>query len=265
MKLDEGKRTIVWEKLIVFLNRQREYPEQGFSLSENKIECLENLVKLLQPNSPYLYLRRLFSYQPHELYEKFNDYAEQNKNLSNKRFDAVNKILNLDGLNGIIKFANEVNNPDEVGYALGHVAGIEKDILPSWLDSDSPIIKKLSHCYIYEHCKNDDYTWSHSLDKSTWTQEQIAQFLLIHPFNTNTWSMVNDLLKDDIDKYWKNVRVNPYTYGVDLSTAVHNLISYARFDDALSCLNVMCMYQKEIDPDCLTTLKMPFLATLKMP
>lgn len=255
MELDEGKRTIVWEKLTVFLNRQREYPEQGFSLSENKIKCLENLVKLLQPNSPYLYLRRLFSYQPHELYEKFNDYTEQDKILSNKRFDAVNIILNQDGLDGIIKFANEVNNPDEVGYALGHVAGIEKDILPSWLDSNNPIIKKLSHCYIYEHCKNDDYTWSYSLDKSAWTQEQIAQFLLIHPFNTNTWSMVNDLLKDNIDMYWENVSINPYTYGVDLSIAVSNLISHDRFDAALYCLNVMHANQKDIDTNlCLDVL-----------
>ncbi len=64
------------------------------------------------------------------------DWDEQQNQLEKRRQQAVPEMLQIAGVENLIRFAESVEHPEEVGYALGIVGSetVDDDLLPKLLD-----------------------------------------------------------------------------------------------------------------------------------
>lgn len=83
------------------------------------------------------------------------------------------EILNLDGIDMAIKFAEMVESPDKVGYSLGCVADEETDrtLLPAYLVSGNRKLSLFTSGYIWSRHYINGWSWVDGLDKTSWSAE----------------------------------------------------------------------------------------------
>lgn len=67
------------------------------------------------PTNPFNLYQHLFTDRDFDLYEENGDWAEQREKLDTRRETAILGIFQQDGVDGVIRFAESVSSPGQVG------------------------------------------------------------------------------------------------------------------------------------------------------
>lgn len=245
----ESQRLNLWEKLLEFVSRHRKFADAKWAIGPEAVTKIENIANKLAPKNPLNLHRRLFGNRAFDLYDEIGSWQEQQEKLAQNRQGAINEILSFDGIDAVIKFAETVESPVDVGFSLGSIAKPEVDgiILPAMLKVENKNLSQLAGGFVWARYRSQGWTWVDKIDMTAWTVLQIGQFLAYLPFTLETWKRSEKLLGKSESEYWNIVNVNPYQAESALHLAVDKLIEYGRAYSAINCLDRMLHEKKPLD------------------
>ena len=248
-ELSEEQRLFIWEHLTKFTNKHRRYSDAKWALPVEATTRIEKVAEKLAPTSPFYLYRRLFTDRDFDLYEVSGDWEQQQKKFGTRREMATLEILQQDGIEGIIRFAESVSSPSQVGYALGVIddSVIECTFLPHFLDSKNNKLKALVGGFIWRRYHLKGWSWCDEVDKSDWNPAQVGQFLAYFPFTKEAWNRASEWLQTYESEYWIRTGANAYLADGDFAFAIDKLIEYSRPHAAIGCLERMRYDKQPID------------------
>ncbi|MCG3148332.1 MAG: hypothetical protein PCFJNLEI_01775 [Verrucomicrobiae bacterium] len=238
--LPESERLPVWEALMDLAAKHRNFAESDWALPKEYVIQLEEIAATLSPADRTLLYRRLFSSRDFELYEKLGDYAEQERQLDERRRQAIGEILEQGALNGILRFVRQVQSPEKVGSALAFVDFDEvgEGLIPNYLETKDQSLGPFMRSFVWTRFYVKKSPWLDSLPVQNWSHEQKLHLLLFLPFVPEVWDRARQLI-EDVSLYWRNANVRPYGLKEHAKTAVECLLDNGRPLAAISCLYVM--------------------------
>jgi hypothetical protein len=247
-ELPEEQRLSIWDHLTKFTNKHRRFSDAKWALPDELITCIEQVAEQLSPTNPFNLYQHVFA-NDFNNYDEDGDWEEQQKSLEIRRETAISEIFQQDGAEGVIRFAESVSSPVQVGYALGVIADsvIERTLLPHFLDSADSKRKALVSGFIWRCYHLKGWEWCDDLDKSDWTPEQVGQFLTCLPFTKETWDRASGWLQAHESEYWTRTGANAYQTDGDLAIAIEKLIEQGRPHAAIKCLYRMRRAKQPID------------------
>lgn len=241
LELPEEQRLSIWDHLTKFTNKHRRFSDAKWALPDELITRIEQVTAQLAPTDPFNLYQHLFTGRDYDLYEENDDWEERRKKLDTRRETAISEIFQQNGIEGVIRFAESVSSPGQVGHALGVVTDdvFEQSLLPHFLDSADNKRKALVSGFIWRRYQLKGWDWCDNIDKSDWTPEQIGQFLAYLPFAKEAWDRASAWLQKDESKYWTRTGANAYQAESDLAIAIDKLIEHGRPHAAINCLDRM--------------------------
>ena len=247
----EEQRLLIWDRLTKFTNKHRRFSDAKWALPDELITRIEQVAEQLAPTNPFNLYQHLFTERIFDLYEENSDWEEQRKKLDTRREAAISEIFQQNGTEGVIRFAESVSSPDQVGHALGPIAdsAIERTFLPHFLDSADKKRKALVSGFIWRRYHLKGWEWCDDIDKSDWTPEQVGQLLAYLPFTKRAWDRASEWLQANESEYWSRTTANAYQSDGDLGIAIEQLIEYGRPHAAINCLDRMRHAKQPIDND----------------
>ena len=247
--LPEEQRLTIWNHLTAFVNKHKRFADAKWALPDELITRIEQVAEQLAPTNPFNLYQHLFTDRDFDLYEENGDWEEQQKKIDARREKAVSEIFQLNGIDGVVRFAQSVSSPRQVGYALGTIPDpvIEKTLLPHFLDSADDKHKALVSSFIWRRCYLKGWEWCDGIDKSDWTPAQVGQFPACLPFTKETWDRASVWLQEHESEYWTRTSANAYQANRDLAIAVEKLIEHGRPRAAIACLYRMLRDKQQID------------------
>lgn len=248
-KLPEGQRLSIWNHLTKFTNKHRRFSDAKWALPDELLTRIEQIAKQLAPTNPFNLYQHLFTDRNFDLYEENGDWEGQRKKLETRRETAISEIFQQDGVEGVIRFAETVSSPRQVGHALGVIAdsAIERTLLPSFLDSADNRRKALMRGFIGRRFHRIGWKWCEEINVSDWTPEQVGQFLAYLPFTKETWNRAAEWLRAHESEYWTRTGADAYEADGDLAIAIEKLIEHGRPHAAVDCLNTILHDNQPID------------------
>jgi hypothetical protein len=248
-ELPEEHRLSIWDHLTKFTNKHRRFSDAKWVLSNELITRIEQVAERLAPINPFNLYQHLFTARDFDLYEENGNWEEQRKKLDTRREAAIAEIFQLDGAEGVIRFAEYVSSPNQVGRALGVIAdsAIERTLLPSFLDSADNKLKALVSDFILRRHHLNGWRWCDDLNKSDWTNEQVGEILACLPFTKEAWDRASEWLQTHESEYWARTGVNAHHADGDLAIAIEKLMKHGRPYAAINCLNSMHHAKQPID------------------
>lgn len=250
-KLPEEKRLSLWNHLTKFTNKHRRFSEAKWALPNELISRIERVSEQLAPTNPFNLYQHLFADRDYDLYEENGDWEEQRKKLDARRETAILEIFQLHGAEGVIRFAESVASPFQVGHALAAIVAsdIEQTLLPHFLDSPDNKRTALVSGFTWWRHHLKGWNWCDGLDKSNWKPEQTGQFLAYLPFTKEAWDRASEWLQAQENEYWTRTGANAYDAQADLAIAIEKLIEHGRAHAAINCLDMMLHNKQPIDTD----------------
>lgn len=248
-ELSEDQRLILWDRLRKFTNKHRRFSDAKWALPDELITRLEEVAKRLAPADPFNLYQHLFTDREFDLYEVRGNWEKQRKKLDERREKAIREIFKQNGVDGVIRFAESVDSPEKVGYAIGAIDDetIERAFLPQLLNAEDNKLKVLGSGYIWRRYQVKGWDWCDNIDKSGWAPAQIGQFLACLPFTKETWDRASDWLQNNEGEYWTRTSANPYQSDGELHIAIEKLIEHGRPHAAINCLDRMRHDKQTID------------------
>ncbi|HDQ06090.1 MAG TPA: hypothetical protein ENN36_05150, partial [Candidatus Bathyarchaeota archaeon] len=249
-KLPEEQRLLVWEQLTEFTKKHRRHSDAKWAFPEDLLIGIDQVAEKLAPIKPFNLYQHLFTDRDFDLFEENGDWENQRKKLDTRREKAVSEVFEQEGVKGLIRFAESVSSPRQVGQALGVVedGSIECNLFPHFLNSVNNKHNALVSGFIQRRYNQRGWEWCDNLDKSDWTPEQIGYFLACLPFITETWVCASKWLQSREDEYW--VRADAVVYrdeGGNINVAIEKLIEYGRPLAAIKCMNMMLFNKQDLD------------------
>lgn len=240
-ELAEDQRLSLWDHLTKFTRKHRRYADAKWALPDELITRIENVAEKLAPRNPFNLYQYLFTDRDFDLYEENSDWEKQRKKLDKRRETAITEIFQQYGVEGVIRFAEAVVSPRQVGHALSVIKDevIEQTLLPHFLDTADNKHKALVSGFIWRRHRMKGWEWCDNLDKSGWTPEQIGHFLACLPFTKEAWNRASQWLEENQGEYWTRTGANAYQADGDLAIAIEKLIEHGRPHAAINCLDRM--------------------------
>ncbi len=249
--LPEEQRLSVWDHLAKFTNKHRRFADAKWALPVELITRIEEVAEQLAPANPFNLYQPLFTDRDLDLYDANGDWKEQRKELDARRETAISEIFQQDGVEGVIRFAESVSSPGQVGHSLGVIADdvFDSVLLPHFLDSADSKRKALVSGFIWRRCNLKGWKWCDDIDKSDWTPEQVGKLLACLPFTKETWDRASEWLQDHESEYWTRTGANAYQADSDVAVAIEKLIEHGRPHAAINCLDWMRHAKHPINSD----------------
>jgi hypothetical protein len=244
--LAEADRFRIWTELADLVARHRKFSDTEWAMAPEQIAKIAAASNLIEPKSPTIRYRRLFSERDFALFEEKEDYDKQREELQNRRQEAIQEIYSAGGTSIVVEFACTTQSPWSVGIAFGSIAvpDVDNQLLPPLLRSNEIASVQFIRGYVWGRYWKHRWQWVDSIDLSSWSKAEVATMLSYLPFDKNTWERVESRLATDQGAYWKVANVNPYQASENLEYAVEQLILNGRPFAAIDCLYKM-VHSKE--------------------
>lgn len=251
LELPENQRLLLWSHLTKFTNNHRRFSDAKWALPDEPITQIENVAEQLAPTNPFNLYQHLFTNSDFDLYEENGNWEEQRKKLDMRRETAIMEVFQQNGIEDIIRFAEVVVSPSEVGFALGVIEDdvIEQTLLPHFLDTANNKHKDLVSGFVWRKYHINGWKWCDNIDISSWTPGQVGHFLACLPFTKGAWDRASEWLKEKEGEYWFRTSANAYQTDDDLVIGIEKLIEYGRPHAALNCINRMHHAKQSINVD----------------
>lgn len=241
--IPDEDRLRLWTKLVELVAKHRKFPDAEWAMEPNQIEKLASIADQLEPRNSFYRHQRLFSESDFDLYVNTGSYEEQQKELDNRRQNAIAEVANSGGIDAVLAFAKAVQSPWRVGIAWGGTAAENADgaVLPGLLESENKSLEQLAGGYVWGRFRSRGWQWVDSVETSRWTAAHVGKFLSFLPFTQDTWRRSEELLGQDESAYWLKTPANPYEAEKGLELAINSLMQHGRPYAAIRCLHkIMC-------------------------
>lgn len=234
----ENERVALWTSLKDFIAKHERFANAKSALGSELIAKIIEITRKLAPQNRLYLHQRLFIERDMDLYEEKGDWQEQQKKLEDSRQLAIKEILDIDGSEGVVRFASMVESPWKVGISSGLLAspGLDSVVIPDLLEVGSKKLKQFASGFVWGRYHSQGWAWIDTTNMSKWLHSQIGQFLAYLPFTSETWKRSKELLGEFEGIYWTRVSVNPYQVDSELYVAIDKLIEYGRSNSAIICL-----------------------------
>jgi hypothetical protein len=246
--MPDEKRVMIWEKMISLVKKHRYFSNAKWALSAETIDLVEQTAEKLTPSIPEFLYRHLFSIRDSDYKDRDEDWQAHQERLLNQRIEALKQIYQINKIDSMVKFSENVENPAKVGEILTYIANGEYDfeLLPSFLEYKEQYKKLFINGYIWTRYRNEGMKWIESLNIFGWSNEQKNNFLLNLPFENEVWEEASKLLGEHIDLYWKKIIAHPFADRGSLLPAIENLLRYGRPRFAFACIHAQYFYKTEL-------------------
>ncbi len=235
--ISEEEKFSVWEHLVTFVRRHREFADASWALPCAVVDRIETTAQNFAPMEPFYNFQGLFKKIFHEQDE---DLDQRQQALKRRQEEAVKTLFENNGISCVIRFADAVGVHSLVGECLGSVDNdtIDDILFPAWLDENDTNRLNFLHGFVLRRYACRGWAWCENLNVTSWTLEQKSQFLALLPFNKDIRKHIPEWLHENEDKYWDVV--HPYFYRQDdHDDVVAKLILYRRPYAAIVYLYIM--------------------------
>lgn len=232
------------------VNKHRQFPKQSWSLPADTVNNLETIQELLQSQDPKEKFKWLFTSWP-DVPESTNQTFEVRANkIREFRNEAVAKILESEGLQGILAFAAMVERPDEVGNSLAaHPAAesLDQEVIKKALseklaqNSISPLLQ-FGLTYVSRRYKDAGTEWMAKIlasDSVDWDTNSLLNLACGLPCELETWDWLAKRSEDLNTLYWQRVPIQYLPHpDRDLDRCCRELVRVERYLRAVGLLNI---------------------------
>jgi len=234
----ESERMPLWAGLTELVSKHERFADAKWALSPELVSKIKETANKLAPRNRLNLYRRLFTERDIDLFEEKGNWAEQQKTLEERRQRAVKEILDNEGSEAILRFADAVESPWKVGLSIGFVADskIDSIILPNLLESENKNLVQLASGFVCSRYGSRGRVWVDEIEMTSWTHSQVGRFFSCLPFTADTWKRSKEKLGEFEVAYWSKVVVNPYEAKDELYVAIDKLLEYGRPNAAIQCL-----------------------------
>ncbi|MEO8339941.1 MAG: hypothetical protein ABI604_09525 [Nitrospirota bacterium] len=242
MALAEEKRVRLWEGLKDLALKHRRFADAQWAMPAERVAKIEEVATMLAPSSFELANRRLFTEREFDLYEDGENIEEQQRRLDGIRRDAITAILGTNGMEGIVRFAKDVESPRKVGETLGAIEdqSIDAFLLPSFFDKSDREISHFLGSFLWRRVLTQKWEWVDQQLGKGWHKDQLLAFFLLIPSERETWHRAERILGNAADNYWKQVQFIPWGMeAADVLYAAEKLASNGQPVAAINCLYIL--------------------------
>ena len=250
--LPEAERLVIWERLDSLVRKHRRFSYNDWAMPEETVAKIEAVAKTLAPETPDLKYRYLFSGRGFDRFDEKGDYEERKKRRDKARQNAVQTILDTEGVRAALTFAQSVAAPYEVGRALGSIESeeVEVEILPSLLNTEDETENRVVSGFVGERFRKLSWAWVDQVLGNDWNDIHKSAFLILLPFNEGVRSRVKDHLGEANERlYWMKADVDRFEPDRDLTLAIEKFIEFGRAPEAVSCVYLTIQDEKRFNED----------------
>ncbi|HEU5081547.1 MAG TPA: hypothetical protein VFT72_20205 [Opitutaceae bacterium] len=246
--LTSDERQSVWSELLTIIARHKKYSTAEWAMPQEQVAELETVAHLFKPASPALEFKRLFGRGDHELRDEKLGFEENERRLEEKRIKAAEAIFADGGIEAIIAYSHEVNEPWRLGWAVGRSSiSAEADFLPAFLADAASPESNLARGFTWGRFYLRGWEWVDQLGTEAWSDLHRAQLLAILPFGEATWTRAENSLPDQGRLFWLRTDANPYRAQTGLNHAILRLLENGRPLEAVACLYYQIHKPEQID------------------
>lgn len=228
--VDHAQSTRIWEKLTRIAAKHRRFSTADWSMPQETVSRLDNLIEKAQPVNLVAKYLPLFSHQAYDLLDDEGGWKNQEKLMEAKRVEAVRELTTSIGFDGIADFSSQTDSPYAVGAALAKIWAQDEPIalLEEFIASEDPKIRLCMTAYIHERYIDSGDTWLDQLGLEDWQDEAASRAYAALPFNHHAWNLVRERFGKKEHLYWTKVSVKPLAEKSRPHIAVDRLIKYER-------------------------------------
>jgi hypothetical protein len=239
---------LLWAELRNLIALHREHNSANWALPSAELDELQLVADELVPASlahrhAWLFgegLVRLGDLRHRDNFEEYN------RELAERRAEAVKEISNENGLKGVAQFASACPNPGQVGAALAQATGASYEIeLIEQLDSSETAQANLAFGYFSRRFTSAGWTWLDSLiDKQPSLSPSTISRLL-----RATWDPVQGALRADASgeavarDFWEHF--SNFGLGYDFPNVVPASARLIGVGRAAAALDLLALYERE--------------------
>ena len=253
-KDDEYKEPL-WTSLQKFCIKNRVYKDMNWSFEEEKLSEIDNVIRLLEPKSPFFQVKHFFDNKPSDWYES-KDYTAEISKFEEERKDTVNSIYSRYGLNGVIELSQQVDNSTLIGNILSFDLKIkfDKKTIVSLLDDPRKKTQNLIFGYLYYAYNLWGDKWLSTFRNVKWSVTQKVSFMVCLPLLSSVCQFAETWLGKNESLFWKDYRppIVPQK-DKDRIFVIKKSLKYNRPDIAVGIFSWLRFNNENIDFDFCTT------------
>lgn len=232
----------LWHKLKDEVARNEYFSDSEWALNREDLISVKTVLDKHLPTDPLVSDRFVFDdWIPHV--GKYDPQSERSDDPAILRKEVLQRVLDRDGVPGVLKLAKMVKLPDLLGQTISHLTiTIDQmiELLHGAFDSSFP--RGLSYFISGAGASKFGDDWKKAFEEYMLTQElddeSRAKLLLSWPTNSATWAYVESLGGDVRNQYWRNESTLPAHAPLDeLLFAVEQFRSLGRDIDVLCLLH----------------------------
>jgi hypothetical protein len=200
-KVDPEERRRLAEQLRKIIQRHRDFADASWALPADSVDALEQALPRLLPEGICERHARLF--------DRRGNYEGMRAKIDRLRAEALREIFGQAGFDGVLKLADIVASPDQVGTTLAQTGcAPDSHVLPGLLRSSDDNHRWLAGAYTRDRIIRDGWDWVRSLSLEKWAALDAAALLCQAGLDPQAWKFAESLGKDVSEEYWKSVRTH---------------------------------------------------------
>ncbi|QNM96716.1 hypothetical protein [Chitinimonas koreensis] len=232
---------LIWHALKDELARNEYFGDSDWALSDDELAAMKDVVERHRPTDPLASERYVFDeWTPH--IGEYDSDGEGLGDATDLRKEVLQRVLQRDGVAGILKLARMVKLPELLGQALSQISFSLNEmfeLMQGALDPTAP--PSLSYYVSAVGFEKFGEQWKEVFQDRILSQVENntakAKLLLGWPSTRSTWTYVEGLGSEVRDEYWHHVGLLPLEGSIDdLIFAINQFQSVARDIDVLGLL-----------------------------
>ncbi len=167
------------------------------------------------------------------------------------RAAALREILDKDGFAGVLRFADIVESPAQVGVTLAQTNCVPHElVVPGLLKSSNPKHFLLAGAFVRCRIHHAGWDWVRTLPIDKWDTKVAADFLSQSGLDPRAWTLAEILGEGVFEQYWKAVLIfsDPRLDGQQLEFACRKLIEAVRPESAIGILSGVTFREVAVPP-----------------
>lgn len=239
--LPPSDRAVIWNALRKTISHHRSFPDADWALPKERVDRLDEIFRQFEPQEPVARYGWLFSHNPELPEGRLGNWEARQKRLANVRRAAVRRIYAQSGVGGIFEFLGHIEQPGELGLALGqseHAEGEEDALLHECLATNDTLCRQLARGFVLGRIRSCGREWAEGKLADVareWPSEQRAEILAHLPYDERTWDLVEGLDSETEHRYWCLIP----SYGIgdtDVERVVRKFLEHGRPYTAVALL-----------------------------
>lgn len=251
-ELDDEAATAVWDAIEDFVRKHRQYPDAGWSMSEEWLGPLAAVAEALRPSLATETHRWLFDdWTPDIGVSVSDDFAAHEAEVKQARETAARQILSEQGFDAVTELAREVSLPWALGSAVASVDGTHDTDALSLLDSDDGRLIQFADGFARARCGGVLTTVRPWVERFVGRPVVQARLLQTVVDVMRAWELLPELGPEVDSAYW--AEFVPYGRGADFphaSEVARQLLSHGRAAMAVDTLSLFAeRHEDGVDVD----------------